>query len=103
VEVVLLKVATTVSGPTAADTRYTCKHCDWIFKNDLSNPQISNSLRSLARVKADKIIRFLLSLTEFLHDLNSEVGVYSVIRMTRITEFGNSDEFGWVWMIRIWR
>jgi hypothetical protein len=33
VEVVPLKVATTVSGPTAADTRYTCKHCGGIFKN----------------------------------------------------------------------
>jgi hypothetical protein len=28
---------------------------------------------------------------------------YSVIWVTRITKFGNSDEFGWVQMIQIWR
>jgi hypothetical protein len=28
---------------------------------------------------------------------------YSVIWVTRITEFGNLDEFGWVQMIQIWR
>jgi hypothetical protein len=38
----------------------------------------------------------------YLGDPNNQITKYWVIRVTRITKFGDSDEFRWVQIIRVW-